>query len=70
MEKIADTVKLERKVYNKHSNEQKFLFVYRNRIKLFNATKSERTARRLKEDKGRNILEKLTNLVNRPKSQL
>jgi hypothetical protein len=63
MEEIAHTVKLQRKVYNKYSNEQKLLLVYMNIIKLFNAAKSgclassivERTAqkraKRLKEDK-------------------
>ncbi|EIE81429.1 hypothetical protein RO3G_06134 [Rhizopus delemar RA 99-880] len=62
VEEIANTVKLQRKVYNKYSNEQKLLFAYMNRIKLFNAAKSsrlvggiaERTAqkwaKRLKED--------------------
>ncbi|KAI9470112.1 MAG: hypothetical protein EXX96DRAFT_492081 [Benjaminiella poitrasii] len=56
--------------YNGYSNEQKLLFVYYNRVKLFNAAKSgglaggiaERTAqkwvKRLKEDKDWNILEK------------
>ncbi|KAG1048041.1 hypothetical protein G6F43_009546 [Rhizopus delemar] len=81
MEEMSETVKQQTKSYY-NSNEQKLLFVYMNRIKLFNAAKSgrlaggiaERTAqkwaKRLKEDKDCNILEKQTNLVNRPKPQL
>lgn len=68
--------------YNDYSSEKKLLFVCYNRVKLFNAAKSgrlaggiaERTAqkwaKRLKEDKDWNILEKQTNKVNRNKSQL
>ncbi|EIE85106.1 hypothetical protein RO3G_09816 [Rhizopus delemar RA 99-880] len=81
MEEMSETVKQQTKSYY-NSNEQKLLFVYMNRVKLFNAAKSgrlaggiaERTAqkwaKRLKEDKDWNILEKQTNLVNRPKPQL
>ncbi|KAI9470686.1 MAG: hypothetical protein EXX96DRAFT_653783 [Benjaminiella poitrasii] len=83
MEEMSETVKQQiKKSYYKYSNEQKLLFVYMNRVKLFNAAKSgrlasgiaERTtqkwAKRLKEDKDWNILEKQTNLINRPKLQL
>lgn len=70
------------KHYNKYSNEQKLLFLYFNRVKLFNAAKSDRLAggisectvqkcaKRLKEDKDWSILEKQTNLVNRTKPHL
>ncbi|KAG1165121.1 hypothetical protein G6F36_013485 [Rhizopus arrhizus] len=75
-EEIANTVKLQRKVYNKYSNELKPLFVYMNRIKLFNDANSGRLAngiakrtaqkwaKRLKEDKDWNILEKQTWLID------
>ncbi|KAI9017951.1 hypothetical protein CLU79DRAFT_805252 [Phycomyces nitens] len=60
--------------YSQYSNEQRLLFVYYNRVKVFNAAKSTRfaggIAEHLKEDKDWNILEKQTNLVNRPKPQL
>ncbi|KAG1056191.1 hypothetical protein G6F43_001897 [Rhizopus delemar] len=82
MEEVIAVVKKQIKIYHRYSNEQKLLFVYYNRIKLFNAAKSgrsagginERTAqkwaKKLKEDKDRNIFEKQTNLVNRAKPQL
>lgn len=44
MEDITTIVKIQTKVYHKYSNEQKLLFVYYNRIKLFNAAKSGRLA--------------------------
>ena len=73
MEDVIATVKKQTKSYQRYSNEQKLLFVYYNRIKLFNAAKSgrlvggisERTAqkwaKKLKEDKDWNIFEKQTN---------
>ncbi|KAL0074833.1 hypothetical protein F4703DRAFT_1935535 [Phycomyces blakesleeanus] len=82
MEEVAKVVKTQKKHYNGYSSEQKLLFVYSNRVKLFNVGKSgrlagriaERTvhrwAKRLKENKDWNILEKQTNKVNRPKAQL
>lgn len=68
MEEIAH----KSKQYKSYSNEQKLLFVYYNRVKLFSAAKSgrlaggiaERTAqkwaKKLKEDKDWNIFEKQT----------
>ncbi|KAG1039312.1 hypothetical protein G6F43_012540 [Rhizopus delemar] len=62
--------------------EQKLLFGYNNRVELYNAARSERLtdgideriaqkwAKRLKEDKDGNMLEKQTNIVNRKTSQL
>lgn len=44
MEDVISTVKKQTKSYNKYSNDQKLLFVYYNRIKLFNAAKSGRLA--------------------------
>ncbi|KAI9496961.1 hypothetical protein BDB00DRAFT_887982 [Zychaea mexicana] len=41
---VARTVKMQAKRYNKYSNEHKFLFVYMNKVKLFNAAKSGRLA--------------------------
>ena len=82
MEDVIATVKKQTKSYQRYSNEQKLLFVYYNRIKLFNVAKSGRLAggiserraqkwaKKLEGDKGWNIFEKQTNLVNRPKSQL
>ena len=85
MEDVANlvgTVKKQQTSYNNYSSEQRLLFVYYNRVKLYNAAKSgrlaggiaERTAqkwaKRLKEDKDWNILEKQTNKVNRKASQL
>ncbi|PHZ07671.1 uncharacterized protein RHIMIDRAFT_273902 [Rhizopus microsporus ATCC 52813] len=82
MEEASRVVKTQKKHYNGYFSEQKLLFVYYNRVKLFNAAKSGRLARgiaeltaqkwakRLKEDKDWNILEKQTNKVNRPKAQL
>ncbi|KAI9484108.1 MAG: hypothetical protein EXX96DRAFT_617057 [Benjaminiella poitrasii] len=82
MEEAARVVKTQKKHYNSYSSKQKLLFVYYNRVKLFNAVKSnrlaggiaERTAqkwaKRLKKDKDWNILETQTNKVNRPKTQL
>ncbi|KAG1472438.1 hypothetical protein G6F56_001537 [Rhizopus delemar] len=82
MEDVISTVKKQAKSYRNYSNDQKLLFVYYNKIKLFNAAKSGRLsggindrtaqkwAKKLKEDKDWNILEKQTNLINRPKQQL
>lgn len=85
MEDVANLVgkvKKQQTSYNNYSSEQRLLFVYYNRVKLYNAAKSgrlaggiaERTAqkwaKRLKEDKYWNILEKQTNKVNRKTSQL
>ncbi|KAG2194542.1 hypothetical protein INT46_009205 [Mucor plumbeus] len=82
MENVITTVKKQTKRYHRYSNEQKLLFVYYSRIKLFNTAKSgrlaggisERTAqkwaKKFKEDKDWNIFEKQTNLVNKPKPQL
>ncbi|KAI9472312.1 MAG: hypothetical protein EXX96DRAFT_489075, partial [Benjaminiella poitrasii] len=82
MEDVIVTVKKQTKSYHRYSNEQKLLFVYYNKIKLFNAAKSGRLAggisqraaqkwaKKLKEDKDWNIFEKQTNLVNGPKPQL
>ncbi|KAG1328514.1 hypothetical protein G6F62_008114 [Rhizopus arrhizus] len=85
MEDVANlvgTVKKQQTSYNNYNSEQRLLFVYYNRVKLYNAAKSgrlaggiaERTAqkwaKRLKEDKDWNILEKQTNKVNRKTSQL
>jgi hypothetical protein len=68
MEDVVVIVKKQKKIYHRYSNEQNLLFVYYNRIKLFNAAKSgrladgisERTtrkwAKKLKEDKDWNIL--------------
>ncbi|KAG1350098.1 hypothetical protein G6F62_003375 [Rhizopus arrhizus] len=79
---LAEKIKKQYTTYNNYSNEQKLPFVYYNRVKLYNAAKSgrlaggiaERTAqkwaKRLKEDKDWNILEKQTNKVNRKTSQL
>ena len=44
MEDVIATVKKQTKSYQRYSNEQKLLFVYYNRIKLFNAAKSGRLA--------------------------
>lgn len=44
MEEIEEKVKKQNKHYNQYSNEQKLLFVYYNRVKLFNAEKSARFA--------------------------
>jgi hypothetical protein len=44
MEEVAAIVKKQIKHYNRYSNEQKLLFVYYNRVKLFNAAKSGRLA--------------------------
>ncbi|KAI9358826.1 hypothetical protein BD770DRAFT_455362 [Pilaira anomala] len=44
MEVVIATVKKQTKSYHNYSNEQKLLFVYYNRIKLFNAAKSGRFA--------------------------
>lgn len=83
MEEIATNVKINSgRSYNNYTNDQKLLFVYYNRIKLFKAAKSgrlaggvaERTAqkwaRRLKEDKDWNIFEKQTNKINKSAGQL
>lgn len=42
MKDVIAIVKKQIKTYHRYSNEQKLLFVYYNRIKLFNAAKSER----------------------------
>ena len=44
MEDVIATVKKQTKSYQRYSNEQKLLFVYYNRIKLFNVAKSGRLA--------------------------
>ncbi|KAG1301363.1 hypothetical protein G6F62_011916 [Rhizopus arrhizus] len=44
MEEVIAVVKKQIKIYHRYSNEQKLLFVYYNRIKLFNAAKSGRLA--------------------------
>lgn len=79
---LAKMVTKQSSHYRNYSSEQKLLFVYYNRVKLLNAAKSgrlaggiaERTAqkwaKRLKEDKDWNILQKQTNKVNRKKSEL
>ncbi|KAG1465953.1 hypothetical protein G6F56_004784 [Rhizopus delemar] len=68
MEEIEEKFKKQNKHYNQYSNEQKLLFVYYNRAKLFNAAKSARFAGGIAEHW--NILDKQTNLANRPKPQL
>jgi hypothetical protein len=70
MQDVAALIKMVTKKsshYGDYSNEQKLLFVYYNRVKLFNAAKSDRLAggiaertakkwaKRLKEDKDWNI---------------
>ncbi|KAI9279891.1 hypothetical protein BY458DRAFT_501996 [Sporodiniella umbellata] len=44
MEEIALKTKQQIEPYKNYSNEQKLLFVYYNRVKLFNAAKSGRLA--------------------------
>ncbi|KAI9358757.1 hypothetical protein BD770DRAFT_386898 [Pilaira anomala] len=44
MEEIAVKAKQQIKLYKSYSNKQKLLFVYYNRVKLFNAAKSGRLA--------------------------
>ena len=44
MEDVIATVKKQTKSYHRYPNEQKLLFVYHNKIKLFNAAKSGRLA--------------------------
>ncbi|KAI8975453.1 hypothetical protein BDF20DRAFT_821991, partial [Mycotypha africana] len=41
IEEIVSTVKLQRNVKNKYSTKQKLLFVYMNRLKLFNVAKAD-----------------------------
>ena len=41
---LAEKIKKQYTTYNNYSNEQKLLFVYYNRVKLYNAAKSGRLA--------------------------
>ncbi|KAI9258512.1 hypothetical protein BY458DRAFT_440921, partial [Sporodiniella umbellata] len=83
MKEIATNVNINRgRSYNNYTNDQKLLFVYYNRIKLFKAAKSGRLAggvaeraaqkwaKRLKEDEDWNIFKKQTNKINKSAGQL